>query len=237
VYGCRGHRAIACIGLALAGLGALATLVVRDHALTLLKLSLIVASLSTLTLLLDSLALLVAYTTLLLLSLASVKLLGAPVLVAVLAPLTPIALRALTKPEVALSGLATTLASTLLLVEGALTLAPYIVAQAILAVLTSRRLHSIVLLVALATIPFGVTPAITASLLSTILVVSAGGLIQKAGCPFRVDSNVVFSGSLLASIGVVALALWGWSSLVAGLWILGFLLATSGVLVPTRAPS
>ena len=237
MYGCRGHRAIACIGLALAGLGALATLVVRDQALTLLKLSLIVASLSTLTLLLDSLALLVAYTTLLLLSLASVKLLGAPVLVAVLAPLTPIALRALTKPEVALSGLSTALASTLLLVEGALTLAPYIVAQAILAVLTSRRLHSIVLLAALATIPFGVTPAITASLLSTILVISAGGLIQKVGCPFRVDSNVVFSGSLLASIGVVALALWGWSSLAAGLWILGFLLATSGVLVPTRAPS
>jgi hypothetical protein len=237
VYGCRGHRAIACIGLALAGLGALATLVVQGHALTLLKLSLILASLSTLTLLLDSLALLVAYTTLLLLSLASVKLLGAPVLVAVLAPLTPIALRALSKPEVALSGLSTALASTLLLVEGALTLAPYIVAQAILAVLTSRRLHSIVLLAALATIPFGVTPAITASLLSTILVISAGGLIQKAGCPFRVDSNVVFSGSLLASIGVVALALWGWSSLAAGLWILGFLLATSGVLVPTRAPS
>jgi hypothetical protein len=52
-----------------------------------------------------------------------------------------------------------------------------------------------------------------------------------------VDSNVVFSGSLLASIGVVALALWGWGSLAAGLWILGFLLATSGVLVPTRAPS
>jgi len=237
VYGCRGHRAIACIGLALAGLGALATLIVQNHALTLLKLSLILASLSTLTLLLDSLALLVAYTTLLLLSLASVKLLGAPVLVAVLAPLTPIALRALTKPEVALSGLSTALASTLLLVEGALTLAPYIVAQAILAVLTSRRLHSIVLLAALATIPFGVTPAITASLLSTILVISAGGLIQKVGCPFRVDSNVVFSGSLLASIGVVALALWGWSSLAAGLWILGFLLATSGVLVPTRAPS
>jgi hypothetical protein len=237
VYGCRGHRAIACIGLALAGLGALATLVVRDHALTLLKLSLVVASLSTLTLLLDSLALLVAYTTLLLLSLASVKLLGAPVLVAVLAPLTPIALRALSKPEVALSGLSTALASTLLLVEGALTLAPYIVVQAILAVLTSRRLHSIVLLAALTTIPFGVTPAITASLLSTVLVVSAGGLIQKVGCPFRVDSNVVFSGSLLASIGVVALALWGWSSLAAGLWILGFLLATSGVLVPTRAPS
>ena len=237
MYGCRGHRAIACIGLALAGLGALATLIVQNHALTLLKLSLILASLSTLTLLLDSLALLVAYTTLLLLSLASVKLLGAPVLVAVLAPLTPIALRALTKPEVALSGLSTALASTLLLVEGALTLAPYIVAQAILAVLTSRRLHSIVLLAALATIPFGVTPAITASLLSTVLVVSAGGLIQKVGCPFRVDSNVVFSGSLLASIGVVALALWGWSSLAAGLWILGFLLATSGVLVPTRAPS
>ncbi|MFZ8792393.1 MAG: hypothetical protein ACO2O2_00690 [Acidilobaceae archaeon] len=237
MYGCRGHRAIACIGLALAGLGALATLIVQNHALTLLKLSLILASLSTLTLLLDSLALLVAYTTLLLLSLASVKLLGAPVLVAVLAPLTPIALRALTKPEVALSGLSTALASTLLLVEGALTLAPYIVAQAILAVLTSRRLHSIVLLAALATIPFGVTPAITASLLSTILVISAGGLIQKVGCPFRVDSNVVFSGSLLASIGVVALALWGWSSLAAGLWILGFLLATSGVLVPTRAPS
>jgi len=237
VYGCRGHKAIACIGLALAGLGVLATLVVRDHVLTLLKLSLILASLSTLSLLLDSLALLAAYTTLLLLSLASVKLLGAPVLVAVLAPLTPIALRALSKPEVALSGLATTLASTLLLVEGALTLAPYIVVQAILAVLTSRRLHSIVLLVALATIPFGVTPAITASLLSTVLVVSAGGLIQKVGCPFRVDSNVVFSGSLLASIGVVALALWGWSSLAAGLWILGFLLATSGVLVPTRAPS
>jgi hypothetical protein len=168
VYGCRGHKAIACIGLALAGLGALATLIVQGHVLTLLKLSLILASLSTLTLLLDSLALLVAYTTLLLLSLASVKLLGAPVLVAVLAPLTPIALRALSKPEVALSGLATTLASTLLLVEGALTLAPYIVVQAILAVLTSRRLHSIVLLVALATIPFGVTPAITASLLSTI---------------------------------------------------------------------
>jgi hypothetical protein len=236
VYGCRGHRAIACIGLALAGLGVLATLIVQNHALTLLKLSLILASLSTLTLLLDSLALLVAYTTLLLLSLASVKLLGAPVLVAVLAPLTPIVPRALTKPEVALSGLGTTLAS-LLLVEGALTLAPYIVVQAILAVLTSRRLHSIVLLVALATIPFGVTPAITASLLSTVLVVSAGGLIQKSGCPFRVDSNVVFSGSLLASIGVVALALWGWSSLAAGLWILGFLLATSGVLVPTRAPS
>jgi hypothetical protein len=227
------------MGVALAGLGAMVTLLDHSHAPVFLRLSLITLSLSTLALLLDSLALLLVYTALLLLSLALVELLGAPLPLVIIVPLIPVTLRALTppRPEILISGLSVTLASTLLLVEETLILAPYIVLQSTLAVLMSRKLHSITLLAALAAIPFGLTPAIMASLLASILVVSAGGLIYRVGCPFKVDSKVVFSGSLVAIVGVVALALWGWSSLTAGLWILGFLLVTSGVLVPMRTPS
>ena len=234
---CRGYKAVACIGVALAGLVALITIVDQSYTPTLLKLSLIMLSLSTLALLLDSLALLVVYTALLTLSLALVKLLGAPLFTVILAPLIPIAPRALTssKPDIAISGLSVALASTLLLVEEVLILAPYMILQAALAVIVSRRFHSTALLAALAAIPFGLIPAMVASLLSSILVVSAGGLIQRVGCPFKVDSKIVFSGSLVASTGVVAVALWGWSSLTAGLWLLGFLLVISGVLVPTGA--
>lgn len=235
---CRGHKAVACIGVALAGLGALITLVGHSYTPTLLTLSLIMLSLSTLALLLDSLALLVAYTALLTLSLALVKLLGAPLFIVILAPLIPIAPRALTssRPDIIISGLSLVLASTLLLVEEVLILAPYMILQAVLAVIVSRRVHSIVLLAALAAIPFGLIPAMVASLLSSILVISAGGLIQRVGCPFKVDSKIVFPGSLVASAGVVAVALWGWSGLTAGLWLLGFLLVISGVLAPMGAP-
>ncbi len=237
--GCKGHRVVACIGIALAGLISMTAILDESRAPLLLKLSLTTTSLSTLALLLDSLTLFLSYIALLLASLASVELLGAPTHIAIVVPLIPLLPRSITppRPHIVLSGLNTALATTLLLVDQTLVLASIIVLQAILAILTSKRLHSAALLLALATIPFGLTPAITASILSSILVISAGGLIRRVGCPFKVDSNVVFSGGLVASFGVVTLALWGWSVLTAGLWILGFLLVISGTLVPTKIPS
>lgn len=239
--GCRGHRVLACIGVALTALGALSTLLDPEYTIPLLKLSLAIISFSILSLILEASVTLLLFTILLLAPLALLEI--SPSMQPLLLPLTMIAPLAIglatARLEVLIASLGVVIASLTLVLNqdlAVITIPAYMVLQAILAVLTTRRLHSMILLLALLTIPFGLIPALTASLLASLLVIAASGFIERVGCPFKVDSRVVFPGSIVSSTGIMTLSLWGLNDLTTGLWILGLLLVVSGVLVPTRLP-
>lgn len=232
--GCSNHRVLACTGIALSGLTALASLLDPGYHTLALWISLALISTSTLLLLLDRLSVTTVTVLTLLLSVTTAKLLGSPLML--LAPLALVATVAMatSRLDVLLSGASSTIALFTPLLDYRVTIATYVVLQAILALDTTRRLHSLVLLAALAVIPFGLTQALTAALLTTSLVLVAGGFIARIGCPFKVDSRLAFWGSVVGSLGVLAITWGGWTHLTSGLWILGFILVLSGALVPAK---
>jgi len=235
--GCRGHRVLACLGLALAGLAALSSLLDASRATELLQVSLAIASLALLIVLVDSLLAATLILLLAVLTLASKAILSPPIFLIPLALIASVILTLSPRAPVILAGLGAILALSHFLVGSSVILALYVATVSLLALVATRRLHSLVLLLALAMIPVGLEQALAASLLATILVVAAGGFIERVGCPFKVDSRLVFWGGVVASLGIVAMAVGGVTTLTSGLWILGLLLTLSGILVPSTPVS
>lgn len=83
-------------------------------------------------------------------------------------------------------------------------------------------------------LPLGVQPMVALSLLAYITVLAGSGALEWRGCPFKLDSGLVFMGALVGSLGAVFL---GGEPVIyrpaLGLYSLGLLLILAGVLTPS----
>ncbi len=79
----------------------------------------------------------------------------------------------------------------------------------------------------------GVEGALAASTIAYMLAISVARATERIGCPFSIDSGLLFAGSLIGGLGAVLL---GKMVAVAaiGVWALGFILQLAGVLIPSQ---
>ena len=104
------------------------------------------------------------------------------------------------------------------------------------AVTASGRLHPILIAVLspLALVA-GMEEAAMMMLFGLAALVAASGVIEGSGCPFKTDKNLVMVGSMLAVTSIGAMLAVGAALPFKSLWVLGFLLLVSGLLVPATA--
>lgn len=226
---CRDVRLAGCIGLASAGFPALLSLVTDP--LTPLTLSLILIALSIQAFVMDRWRYIIW---------ASITILSQVLSATYISLGYPLALSSI---AIALywggiNGIPSTLilSSTSVLAGSQYTL-HFIIAGIILVTLytliATHRIHSLAILLTIApTMVGGVIVGLASLLISTLGSIAASGVIERSGCPFKTEDRIVMAGSLFSGAGILSLIASGWNTLLASLWLLGFLLLEAGVLAP-----
>ncbi|MCX8195567.1 MAG: hypothetical protein N3F67_00555 [Acidilobaceae archaeon] len=99
-----------------------------------------------------------------------------------------------------------------------------------LAYLISRRLHTLVLSLGALVPLLDPLVGLMAALTAVLVVVGIVPGREQRGCPFRIDSKLVFYGAVIASAGIllgIAGISWAYAA-----WLTGLLILLSGLIVP-----
>ncbi|MCE4628305.1 MAG: hypothetical protein F7C34_04060 [Desulfurococcales archaeon] len=104
---------------------------------------------------------------------------------------------------------------------------------AIIAAMLARKPHALLSVVA-APLPLvmGSSEGMMIALLSYIAILAGSGAVKWIGCPFRVDTGLVFYGFLVGVVGIALYYVTGGSLTGFGLYSGGLLLLLAGVLTP-----
>ena len=112
----------------------------------------------------------------------------------------------------------------------------YIVLAGLIASGTSEKTHPLIISVlSPLSLVLGVEGSLAASVIAFMLAISVSRATEKMGCPFSIDSGILFAGSILGLIGLLLLRLLESSDLAIGVWSLGFILQLAGVLIPRQS--
>ena len=109
----------------------------------------------------------------------------------------------------------------------------FIFLGAIIAAMLTRRPHALLSSIA-APLPLiaGSKEGMMIALLGYIAILAGSGAVKWVGCPFRVDTGLVFYGFLVGAVGIVIYYVTGGSITGFGLYSGGLLLLLAGVLTP-----
>ncbi len=116
----------------------------------------------------------------------------------------------------------------------------YIVLAGLIASLITNNLHPLIIVAASPLVLLlGDNAGLAASTIAFMTVISVSGTTRKVGCPFRIDSGLVFIGSVIGVFAVISIVFreaLGDLLPSIGLWALSYLFLLAGVLVPSWPP-
>ncbi|MEM0491407.1 MAG: hypothetical protein QXR02_04400 [Acidilobaceae archaeon] len=236
--GCKGHRIMACAGLALSGFISLLSLTNLFTIEILLSYALLSLAMSLTILLLDSAMIVLSYLGIFIAIILALKILNAnSILLGAL--LIPLIVQASYykgfRSDILTAGLGVVLVILFTIVWDPLFLSATLIVYTTLALKASRRAHTLSMLIGvIIPILWGVIVGLMTTITATILSIVAGAYIERVGCPFKRDSKLIFYGALISTTSLLLAILSGLNTIIYGLWILGFLLLVSGLLVPQK---
>ncbi len=116
----------------------------------------------------------------------------------------------------------------------------YIALAGLIASLVSNSIHPLIIVVAAPiVVMLGSNAGLAASTIAFMTVIAVTGTTKIVGCPFHIDSGLLFVGTIIGILGVLLMMVESFSGdllLSIGLWTLGFLFQLAGILVPLLPP-